>query len=65
MTRRLLWSTRWQPDRTLVAAAIGGPATLHLVGLANLDGLTGTTEHGGIWTVTSGAVATTRDQDIR
>ncbi|MET9262074.1 hypothetical protein [Amycolatopsis sp. NPDC004079] len=51
MTRRLLWSTRWRPDRTLATAAIGDPRTLALVGLATLDGLSGATAAGASWRV--------------
>ncbi|MFE7216187.1 hypothetical protein ACFU93_41230 [Streptomyces sp. NPDC057611] len=51
MTRRLLWSTPWRPERTLATAAIGDPRTLALVGLVNLNGLAGTTAHGTAWRV--------------
>ncbi|GII94247.1 hypothetical protein Ssi02_44780 [Sinosporangium siamense] len=51
MTRRLLWSTPWRPERTLATAAIGDPRTLALVGLINLNGLAGTTAHGTTWRV--------------
>ncbi|MFJ5726214.1 hypothetical protein [Streptomyces sp. NPDC093149] len=51
MTRRLLWSTPWRPERTLATAAIGDPRTLALVGLINLNGLAGTTAHGTTWLV--------------
>ncbi|WP_255638261.1 hypothetical protein [Amycolatopsis sp. DSM 110486] len=51
MTRRLLWSTRWSPDRTLATAGIGDPRTLALVGLAHLDGLAGATADGALWRV--------------
>ncbi|WP_116198746.1 hypothetical protein [Amycolatopsis circi] len=57
MTRRLLWSTRWSPARTLATAAIGDPRTLVLVGLAHLDGLAGATGGGASWRVTHGVVA--------
>lgn len=56
MTRRLLWSTRWRPDRTLATAAIGDPRALALVGLANLDGLAGAHADGTSWRVTHGAL---------
>lgn len=56
MTRRLLWSTRWRPDRTLATAGIGDPRTLALVGLAKLDGLAGTTADGASWRVRRGAL---------
>ena len=52
MTRRLLWSTRWTPERTLATAGIGDPRTLALVGLAHLDGLAGATATGDSWLVT-------------
>ncbi|MFF7887837.1 hypothetical protein ACH40F_41185 [Streptomyces sp. NPDC020794] len=51
MTRRLLWSTPWRPERTLATAAIGDPRTLALVSLINLNGLAGATAHGTIWLV--------------
>ncbi|MEU8760141.1 hypothetical protein [Streptomyces sp. NPDC048659] len=51
MTRRLLWSTPWSPERTLAMAEIGEPGTLALVGLVNLNGLTGTTTDGRPWRV--------------
>ncbi|MEU0335981.1 hypothetical protein [Streptomyces sp. NPDC006193] len=51
MTRRLLWSTPWSPERTLATAAIGDPRTLALVGLTHLNGLAGTTDHGTSWLV--------------
>ncbi|MFE4422393.1 hypothetical protein [Streptomyces sp. NPDC056817] len=51
MTRRLLWSTPWRPERTLANAAIGDPRTLALVGLINLNGLAGATAHGTTWLV--------------
>jgi hypothetical protein len=56
MTRRLLWSTRWRPDRTLATAGIGDPRTLALVGLANLDGLAGAHADGASWRVTDDAL---------
>jgi hypothetical protein len=56
MTRRLLWSTRWRPDRTLATAGIGDPRTLGLVGLDNLDGLAGANADGASWRVTDGAL---------
>ena len=52
MTRRLLWSTSWQPGRTLATAAIGRPAALALVGIQHLRGLAGAGADGTIWTVT-------------
>ncbi|AUH44658.1 hypothetical protein CXR04_01695 [Streptomyces sp. CMB-StM0423] len=51
MTRRLLWSTSWRPERTLATAAVGDPRTLALVGLINLNGLVGATAHGTTWLV--------------
>jgi hypothetical protein len=56
MTRRLLWSTHWRPDRTLATAGIGDPRTLALVGLTNLDGLAGAYEDGAWWHVAHGAL---------
>ncbi|MFE7267783.1 hypothetical protein ACFU9B_38150 [Streptomyces sp. NPDC057592] len=51
MTRRLLWSTPWRPERTLATAAIGDPRTLALVGLINLNGLAGAMAHDTTWLV--------------
>jgi hypothetical protein len=51
MTRRLLWSTGWDPARTLATADIGTISTLELVGLHHLNGLTGATRAGTTWTV--------------
>ncbi|PJN25719.1 hypothetical protein CG736_14900 [Kitasatospora sp. CB02891] len=51
MTRRLLWSTPWRPERTLATAGIGDPGTLALVGLSNLNGLAGVTAQGTTWLV--------------
>ncbi|MFI2608221.1 hypothetical protein [Kitasatospora sp. NPDC018619] len=51
MTRRLLWSTRWRPGRTLATAGIGDPRTLALVGQVSLNGLAGATAHGTTWLV--------------
>jgi hypothetical protein len=56
MTRRLLWSTPWQPGRTLVFAALGTQRAIGLVGAHNLHGLAGTTADGGTWTVRDGSV---------
>ncbi|WP_344240761.1 hypothetical protein [Kribbella hippodromi] len=41
MTRRLLWSTPWEPGRTLVSAQLADPRVLDLVGLHNLKGIAG------------------------
>ncbi len=57
MTRRLLWSTRWTPARTLATAGIGDPRTLALVGLANLDSLAGASADGTSWLVAYDSVA--------
>jgi hypothetical protein len=51
MTRRLLWSTPWQPGRTLAFAALGTWRAIGLVGAHNLQGLAGATADGGSWTV--------------
>ncbi len=56
MTRRLLWSTPWQPDRTLAFAALGTEHAIGLVGAHNLQGLAGATADGGAWTVCNGSV---------
>ena len=56
MTRRLLWSTPWEPGRTIAFAALGTERTVGLVGADNLSGLTGATAYGGTWAVRSGRV---------
>jgi hypothetical protein len=57
MTSRLLWSTGWDPARTIVTAGIGDPGTLALVGLCNLEGIAGADTDGTTWLVTSGSVS--------
>jgi hypothetical protein len=47
VTRRLLWSTPWQPGRTLAFAALGTQRAIGLVGAHNLHGLAGATADGG------------------
>ena len=54
VTRRLLWSTPWQPGRTLAFAALGTQRAIGLVGAHNLQGLAGATASGGTWTVCDG-----------
>lgn len=54
MTRRLLWSTPWQPGRTIACAAIGTGYAVGLVGAHNLPGLAGATGDGGTWQVSHG-----------
>ncbi|HZX01457.1 hypothetical protein [Kribbella sp.] len=49
MTRRLLWSTPWNPARTLLAGEISDPSVLNLVGLHNLPGIAGVTRDGTPW----------------
>ena len=56
MTRRLLWSTPWQPGRTLAFAALGTRRAIGLVGAHNLQGLAGATADGGTWTVCNGSI---------
>jgi hypothetical protein len=56
MTRRLLWSTPWQPGRTLAFAALGTQRAIELVGVHNLQGLAGATADGGSWTVCNGSI---------
>jgi hypothetical protein len=51
MTRRLLWSTSWRPERTLAFAALGTAPVIGLVGAHNLPGLTGATTDGSTWQV--------------
>ena len=43
MTRRLLWSTPWEPGRTIAFAALGTERAVGLVGAGNLPSLTGAT----------------------
>jgi len=59
MTRRLLWSTPWQPERTLAFAVLGTKRAIELVGAYNLQGLAGATSDGGTWTVRDGSIHTT------
>jgi hypothetical protein len=54
MTRRLLWSTPWQPGRAIAFAALGTPPAIGLVGAHNLPGLTGATADGRTWAVRDG-----------
>jgi hypothetical protein len=56
MTRRLLWSTAWQPGRTIAFAALGTQRAIGLVGARNLHGLAGATAVGGTWTVCDGTI---------
>jgi hypothetical protein len=64
VTRRLLWSTPWQPGRTLAFAALGTQGAIGLVGAHNLHGLTGATPDGGTWTVCNGNIRLApRDRD--
>jgi hypothetical protein len=56
MTRRLLWSTTWQPGRTIAFAALGTQPAIGLVGAHNLQGLAGATAVGGTWTVCNGTI---------
>lgn len=58
MTRRLLWSTPWQPGRTLASAVLGTEDAIGLVGAHNLHGLSGATRDGGTWTVCNGSIQT-------
>jgi hypothetical protein len=58
VTRRLLWSTPWRPERTIAFAAVGEPPAIELVGACNLPGLTGATADGGTWTVRDGRLRT-------
>jgi hypothetical protein len=54
MTRRLLWSTAWEPERTIAFAAIGTGQAIGLVGALNVPGLVGATADGGTWVVRDG-----------
>jgi hypothetical protein len=56
MTRRLLWSTPWQPGRTLAFAPLGTPRAIELVGAHNLHGLAGASADGGTWTICNGSI---------
>lgn len=60
MTRRLLWSTSWQPERTIAFAALGTEHAIGLVGAGNLPGLAGATAGGGTWTVRDGHIEIAR-----
>jgi hypothetical protein len=59
MTRRLLWSTPWQPGRTLAFAALGTQRAIELVGAHNLPGLAGAKADGGTWAVFNGNIQAT------
>jgi hypothetical protein len=59
MTRRLLWSTSWQPERTIAFAAIGTRRVIGLVGAHNLPGLAGATAEGSTWQVSHGILQVT------
>jgi len=64
MTRRLLWSTSWQPGRTIASAALGTQRAIELVGAHNLQGLAGATAGGGTWMVCNGSIQSTpRNRD--
>ena len=58
MTRRLLWSTSWEPGRTIAFAALGTERAVGLVGAGNLPSLTGATAWGGTWAVRDGQLMT-------
>jgi hypothetical protein len=58
MTRRLLWSTSWEPGRTLAFAGLGTEHAIELVGADNLQGLAGSTADGSTWTVRDGSIQT-------
>jgi len=60
MTRRLLWSTPWRPERTIAFAVIGARHVIGLVGAHNLPGLTGATAEGGSWLVSDGLLQVSR-----
>ena len=60
MSRRLLWSTPWRPERTLVFASLGTRSVISLVGAHNLPGLTGPTADGGTWHVSDGLLRLSR-----
>lgn len=56
MTRRLLWSTPWQPGRTIAFASLGTEHAIGLVGAGHLTGLAGATADGRTWTVRDGRI---------
>jgi hypothetical protein len=60
MTRRLLWSTSWRPERTIAFAAIGAEDVIGLVGAHALAGLAGATADGSTWQVSHGILQMTR-----
>jgi hypothetical protein len=60
MTRRLLWSTSWRPERTIAFAAIGAESVVGLVGAQALPGLAGATADGSTWQVCRGILQITR-----
>jgi len=64
MTRRLLWSTPWRPERTIAFAAIGTRRVIDLVGAYNLPGLAGATADGGTWQVSDGILQPARPRPL-
>jgi hypothetical protein len=64
MTRRLLWSTSWRPERTIAFAGLGAPLAIGLVGAHNLSGLTGATADGGTWAVRDGQIQVAVRMDV-
>lgn len=63
LTRRLLWSTAWQPGRTIAFAALGTERSIGLVGAHNLHGLSGVAAGGGTRTVCDAAIRVTPGEE--
>ena len=60
MTRRLLWSSPWDPARSLLTGTLSEPAALELVGLHNRSGIAGVTSTGTAWRLVDGVVVIDR-----
>lgn len=51
MTRRLAFSTRWEPRRTLALGASTVPETMRLAGARVLEGMRGAYPDGALWQI--------------
>lgn len=57
MTRRLAWSTGWEPRRTLALDSSFMPETMRLAGARTLEGMCGAHPDGALWQI--------RDDDMQ
>jgi hypothetical protein len=53
MIRRLIWSTQWQPNRTIGFASASSSTMRQLAHGDNLEGLIGAASDGGTWGIVS------------